>query len=264
MAFKVGSCVVIDSSRNVNAGIGTFTSLNVPPQGSSFSPADGATNVSLNANIVITFNQPIQKGSGNITLRSGSAGGTVIQTIAVSNAAVTISGAVATINPSDFNVSTNIFVVVDAGAFTSVSFNSPTPIIDTYDFTTEAFTLGSSYEGGFLICCASPIRWVVSPFAASVNRNWYARDDASTRAQQVSGCSGWFVPTGGQLQNPGFVCRSFWGPSPCLSPGRYWTPEQYQPFNAFFVNMDAGGRHVIPHVHKNIGMNVRAFRCVTY
>jgi hypothetical protein len=265
MAFSVGNCIVVDSGRNINAGIGTFTSLNVPPQVSAFSPTDGATLVPLNSNILITFNQPIQKGTGNITLRSGSAGGTVLQTIDVSNAAVTISGAVATINPpSDLPVNTNVFVVVPQGAFTSVSFNSPSVIINTYDFTTTPFTLGSAYEGGFLICCAAPIRWVVSPCSASVVRSWYTRLDANTRAQQVSGCTGWFVPTTAQLQNPGYLCRTFWGPSPCLSPGRYWTPDQYQPFTARFVNMDNGTSGVIPHFHKSIAINVRAFRCVTY
>ena len=35
----------------------------------------------------------LAKGSGNITLREGSASGTVIETIAVSSGEVTISGA---------------------------------------------------------------------------------------------------------------------------------------------------------------------------
>jgi hypothetical protein len=68
-----------------------------------------------------------------------------------------------------------------------------------------------------LICKASPLRWVVSPYSAEVSRTWYLRNDANTTAQSVSGCTGWFVPTLSQLQNPGYICRSFWGPSPCYS-----------------------------------------------
>jgi hypothetical protein len=107
--------------------------------------------------------------------------------------------------------------VVDAGAFSGLTTTYTSALINTYDFTTADAALGDSYEGGFLICKASPLRWVVSPYSAEVSRNWYLRNDANTTAQSVSGCTGWFVPTRSQLQNPGYCCRSFWGPSPCFS-----------------------------------------------
>ena len=65
----------------------------------TFSPTDGSSDVSLTSNIQITFNTNVQKGSGNITLRDGSASGSVIQTIAVSSGSVSISGGVVTIDP---------------------------------------------------------------------------------------------------------------------------------------------------------------------
>jgi hypothetical protein len=99
MAIKISGTTVIDDSRNVNAGIATFTGLDVPPIPITFSPADGATSVDVASNIIITFNQPMQKGTGNITLRVNSAGGTVLETIAVSAGTVTISGGAVTINP---------------------------------------------------------------------------------------------------------------------------------------------------------------------
>jgi hypothetical protein len=89
--------------------------------------------------------------------------------------------------------------------------------------------LGDSYEGGFLICKASPLRWVVSPRSAEVSRTWHLRNDANTTAQSVSGCTGWFVPTRAQLQNPGYCCRSFWGPSPCYSSTTYWSSTENTP-----------------------------------
>jgi large repetitive protein len=78
----------------------------------------GATGVSLNSNIIITFNGTVAKGTGNITLRENSAGGTAFSTIGVSSSSVTISGGAVTIDPpSNIGSATTTFVVVDAGAF---------------------------------------------------------------------------------------------------------------------------------------------------
>jgi len=121
--------------------------------------------------------------------------------------------------------------------------------------------LGSSFGGGFLICKASPLRWVVSPQSAEVSRTWYLREDANTRAQSVSGCTGWFVPTVSQLQDPGYCCRSFWGPSPCFSSTYYWSSTEYNATNAYLVNFTLG---FALSYNKNGPYCVRAFRCVTY
>jgi len=358
-------------SDTITVGVLTATSINVPPVPITFSPAIGATDVNGDSNIIITFNQLITKGTGNITLRSGSAGGTAFSTIGVSSSSVSISGGAVTIDPpSNIGVGVTTFVVVDAGAFSGLTTTSINALINTYSFTTanvilssinpangatnvgvdtnitltfpsaptrgtgtvelragstsgsliesfnaassdrisisgnnyiidptsnlgfstsihtiipstaivnyvglnttgadtHSFTtaelpLGSSYEGGFVICKASPIRWVVSPYSAEVSRNWYNRNDANTRAQQVSGCTGWFVPTSSQLQNPGYCCRSFWGPSPCYSSTFYWSPTEYTANSGFRVNFGNGGAtaHYKPTTHC-----VRSFRCVTY
>jgi hypothetical protein len=262
MAIKISGTTVIDDSRNVNAGIATFTRLDVPPIPITFSPADGATSVDVASNIIITFSQPMQKGTGNITLRSGSAGGTVLETIAVSAGTVTISGGAVTINPvSSLPFLTNVFVVVDAGAFAGITTTSTSAIINTYDFTTRDTVVGDPYEGGFLICKASPLRWVVSPISAEVSRTWYLRNDANTTAQSVSGCTGWFVPTASQLQNPGYCCRSFWGPSPCYSSQLYWSSTEATAPSACRVLFHNG---TATASGKTNPYCVRAFRCVTY
>ena len=137
MAIKVSGEVVIDDDRNVNAGIVTASSINVPPQVLSFSPTDNASSVSQSTNIVITFSANVSKGSGNITLRDGSASGTVIETIAVSSGNVTLSGGAVTINPSsDLPSGKNVYVVVPAGAFTSDAFGSDSAAINDYNFST--------------------------------------------------------------------------------------------------------------------------------
>jgi hypothetical protein len=259
MAIQISGCTVIDNSRNVNAGIGTFTELDVPPIPISFSPSDGATEVATGTNIVITFNQLIVKGTGNITLRDGSAGGTVLQTIDVTSGNVTISGGVATISPpSALPTNTNVYVVVDAGAFVS-GVGGNNAIINTYDFTTvDVPPLGDAYEGGFLICCSGSVYWIVAPNTSEVSRTWYLRNDANTRAQQVSGCTGWFVPTRPQLQNPGYTCRTFWD---SFSSTGYWSSTEGTATAACIVCFTNG---LAICRDKASTYCVRAFRCVTY
>jgi hypothetical protein len=167
--------------------------------------------------------------------------------------------------PSNIGAATTTFVVVDAGALSGITTTSINALINTYSFTTAAPALGESYEGGFLICKASPLRWVVSPYSAEVGRTWYLRNDANTTAQSVSGCTGWFVPTISQLQNPGYICRSFWGPSPCYSSITYWSSTEGAPPNnadfACYVCFTTGNAIL---TNKAGASCVRAFRCVTY
>ena len=227
--------------------------------------ATGLTYNSIISNIVITFDQALEKGTGNITLRDGSASGTVLQTIAVTSGSVTISGAVVTIvPPSSLPTSTDVFVVVDAGAFTNVNIDNPSPLIDTYNFTTSiAPALGSSFGGGFVICNSGSFSWIVAPSSSQVARNWYSRDDANTTAQQVSGCTGWFVPSCGQLLNPGYTCRDFWDSFSCAF---YWSSSELTPGSAWAVNVATGGIDVGPNTinFKSQTKSVRAFRTVTY
>ena len=121
--------------------------------------------------------------------------------------------------------------------------------------------LGSSTNGGFLICKAGGLAWIVSPRSAEVSRTWYLRNDANTTAQSASGCTGWFVPTLSQLQNPGYLCRSFWGPSPCYSSTLYWSSTEGDANPACLVNFNSGGTTSFNKMHS---FCVRAFRCVTY
>ena len=377
MAIQVSGVTVFDDDRNLNVGVLTATSLDVPPQAITFSPTDGSSDVALTSNIVITYDVPIEKGSGNITLRDGSASGTVIETIAVSSGSVSISGGAVTINPSDFPTGKDIYVVVDDGAFESTSLGSGTNLINTYNFTTGPITttafspsdgatdfdvtqnialyfseniskgsgnitirsgsasgtiqqtidvtsgavtlgsggnahiafidppsdleyeedtyvvvdagcfrnsdgdvasgnaiintynfttesdvppLGQSYEGGYLICCSSGNLWIVAPSSTEVGRDWYSRNDANTRAQQVSGCTGWFVPTCSQLQNPGYTCRTYWD-SYCSS--AYWSNSSSSPSNskAWRVHFYHGASY---NPSQSAVYCVRAFRCVSY
>jgi hypothetical protein len=165
--------------------------------------------------------------------------GTIIESYDVTSSnRLTFSGSTLTIDPtSNLDLNTNYYVVIPNNAVAGYAG------IDTYDFTTRDADLGDAYEGGFLICKASPTRWVVSSYSAEVSRTWSNRNDANTRAQQVSGCTGWFVPTITQLQNPGYTCRNFWGPSPCFSSTRYWSSTENNSYFACAVNFGGGSAY---------------------
>jgi hypothetical protein len=80
----------------------------------TYSPADNTTGVARTANLVLTFSENIQKGSGNILIKEG---GVIKQTIGVTNSAVTVSGNIATIDPADFTSSVAVNIEIAAGAF---------------------------------------------------------------------------------------------------------------------------------------------------
>ena len=112
-----------------------------PPVAIGLNPANGASNVSAGANLVATFNEPIARGTGNITLRNlpddGPAGDVVI---AVTDATqVTVSGSTLTIDPAgNLAPSTQYAVLIDATAIDDLAGNSYAGIADnaTWTFTT--------------------------------------------------------------------------------------------------------------------------------
>ena len=114
-------------------GIADVTS----PTVTNYSPADNATNVSGSANLVISFNENIQKGTGNILVKEG---GVTTQTIDVTSAAVSVSGNTATINPADFTLGAAVNIEIAAGAFKDLSNNNYAGIADatTWNFSIVA------------------------------------------------------------------------------------------------------------------------------
>jgi hypothetical protein len=70
-----------------------------PPHLASSSPADNSIGVAQNANITLTFDQSVSKGSGNISIVRTS-DNVVVETIAVTSGQVTGSGTSWTIDPS--------------------------------------------------------------------------------------------------------------------------------------------------------------------
>jgi len=154
ISFEGGVCIVetknqgIDRLSNIEtaefAGIvKTMAELRAAavdragPILTGISPADGATGIVANANIVATFDEAIARGTGNITLRRGD--GSVVETfdIATSNRVV-VSGATLTIDPtSRLAAGTNYTLTIAAGAIEDLSRNDHAGLTG-YDFTTAA------------------------------------------------------------------------------------------------------------------------------
>ena len=110
------------------------------PSLSSTTPRDDATNVPAGDDLVLTFNEIVQAGSGNIVISSTFD----TRTIAITDPQITISGNHVTINPT-FNLApaTNYSVQVDGGALTDLAGNAYAGINDntTLNFKTSSLVL---------------------------------------------------------------------------------------------------------------------------
>ena len=154
--IKIDATAFDDPSGNSYAGISDTTSLSfttgdtVAPTLTSSVPADDATAVAQESNIVLNFSEAVDVESGNIVIYKTS-DNSVVETIDVTSNQVTGSGTnQITINPTDdLDSLTEYYLKIDATAFDDPSGNSYAGISDTtsLSFTTTdtvAPTLTSS------------------------------------------------------------------------------------------------------------------------
>jgi hypothetical protein len=110
-----------------------------PPIINSFSPTINATGVATNSNIVLTFSEIIQRGTGSIQMREGSSSGTVVETfdVATSNR-VGISSKSVTFDPQIVLLAgKSYFLTIPSGAFKDEAGNSYVGT-QSYSFTTAS------------------------------------------------------------------------------------------------------------------------------
>ncbi|MBF0444305.1 MAG: DUF4347 domain-containing protein [Magnetococcales bacterium] len=140
-----------DSASNSYAGITSTTAWSftvVPdttaPTLSSLSPTDDATDISRNANLVLTFSEAVDVESGNITIIKKSDKSTV-ETINITSSQVTGTGTTTiTIDPSvTLEYGTQYYILVDGSAFDDSASNSYTgiSIANDWSFTTATDTI---------------------------------------------------------------------------------------------------------------------------
>ena len=115
----------------------------VAPTVADFSPADNATHVSAGSDIVLTFSEPVTKGTtGKIAIHSVLANGPVVAS------SITISGNTLTINPTDDLVNdTHYFVTLEDGSVVDLAGNNYAGT-STYDFWTDSPGADPYADGG--------------------------------------------------------------------------------------------------------------------
>lgn len=109
------------------------------PTLSASTPADNSASVAVDSNIVLTFSESVQKGAGNIVIKLAS-DNSVVETIDVASAAVTVSGNTVTVNPpSDLAPGTAYYVEIAPGAIEDLAGNDYAGIAGAtpLNFTTD-------------------------------------------------------------------------------------------------------------------------------
>lgn len=113
----------------------------VAPTISTFNPADEATGVPLASDIVITFSEPVQRGSGFIMLKNKANGATVATYEAASSSNLLISGNLLTINPStDLAYNTDYRVEFGYGTIKDLAGNN-FPGTSNYNFSATTYSI---------------------------------------------------------------------------------------------------------------------------
>ena len=128
--IEIANSAIKDFDGNSFAGITGNSTWNfqtadvVAPQLVSLNPLDNGVNVPLGANLVLNFNEPIQKGSGNITIKN-LADDSIVETIGITESNITANGSQLTINPvADFASNNNYYIEIARGAIKDSSGNN--------------------------------------------------------------------------------------------------------------------------------------------
>ena len=104
-------------------------------------PADNSANVAVSANLILTFNEAVKAGSGNIEIRNAT-NGSLVQSIAVTDASkATFSGSQLTINPgSDLSPGANYYVTFASGVVLDLAGNAHAGVSSptSFNFSTLA------------------------------------------------------------------------------------------------------------------------------
>jgi len=116
--FRYYVTSVVSSGHQINELEFFGDADSTAPTLSSSTPADNATGVAVDSNIVLNFSESVDAESGNITIKKTSDNST-IETIDVTSGQVTGSGtSQITINPSSkFDAETEYYVLIDATTF---------------------------------------------------------------------------------------------------------------------------------------------------
>jgi len=204
---KVGTHDVVLNANDAHGGstnqIFTITVNDITaPTVSTLVPADNATSVLIGSNLVLTFSENVQKGTGNILIKDAADNSTV-QTIDVTTSAVSISSAVVTINPTaNLLKSKNYYIQIPNTAFkdNATSPNAYAGIADTatWNFATELNTaptassvsFSGTVEVGQQLTSSYTYTDADSDTESGSTYKWYRSDDnTGTNKAAISGAT---------------------------------------------------------------------------
>lgn len=129
-----------------------------------------------------------------------------------------------------------------------------------YNGALSSCPLGSSVEGGNLMCKSGGIAYIVAPKCADVSGTVpTVVNNAISCAQTCTGCTGWFYPSFSRLQNM-YSCRSYWD----YYAESYTSNEPAPPHADRYYQVNMGTGAVTSPCGPYYGGRGRAMRCVSY
>lgn len=196
-----------------------------PPVITSLFPANGSTNVSTNGTAIINFNESVQKGTGNIVIKKTS-DNSVVQTIDVTTAAVTVSTTTVSFNLSGLAQNTGYYIEIGNGAFKDLANNNFEGISGN---STWAFTTGNIFYSANFQTCSSSLTDGFTQYSVTGAIVWacttFGRDPAAPagaapfpNAVQINGFANgtnvpnidWLISPSFDLTGTTFPLVSFW------------------------------------------------------
>ena len=140
VALSIGEDIGGNVLDPVPSSGANFTVDNTAPTKQLFTPLDDAVDIGINDDLLITFDQDMAGGPGNIYIKDSN--NDLFETIVGNSAIVTFNGVYVVINPTNnFLSSTSYYVQMDATALTDIAGNgyAGIPIVDktTWNFTTS-------------------------------------------------------------------------------------------------------------------------------
>ena len=142
MSVSLRAAAVVDTAGNASepASAAAQPIDTRAPAIATFSPGDKAGAVAVGNDILVIFNESVQRGSGSITIKDG-AGTTVATYAAASSGNLSISGSTLTINPTaNLPFGTSFTVAVDAGSIKDLAGNSSSGL------AASTFAAGAGYS----------------------------------------------------------------------------------------------------------------------
>ncbi len=112
-AFKDASGLSFEGITDQNTWNFTIEDY-VPPLLTDFAPKN-PPDVAVNANVVLTFSEPVKAGTGTLLIGS--------QNIPVTDSRVRINGNIVTIDPADFASNSTVAITIPEGSFTDLAGN---------------------------------------------------------------------------------------------------------------------------------------------